>query len=229
MNYQIIKDEALLRNFIEWLPDLEAHETYYVSLFARSKYSKALAINLSGDKAQLKRFTTTKSFLFDKIKQLECEIGSYKLKGVTIPQEALAVYINPNPRDMQLATKNSLIHFANLITQTYSGYNPHQEVMSEIQKSCSRKIYFDLDFDGVSVDDMLSQIEKYINLDCTKVLKTRGGFHLLLELSKIEKIYEKTWYKQLTSLEGCDVRGDNLIPIVGCTQGEFIPHFLMSF
>ena len=226
MNYTIIKDETLLKSFIQWLPDLEAHETYYVTLFARSKYSKTLGVSLSGDKAQLKRFTSTKDFLFDKIKQLECEIGAYKLKGVPIPQEALAVYINPNPRDMQEATKNSLILFANLITQKYNGYNPHQEVMSEIHKSCSRKIYFDLDFDGVMVADMLPKIEAHINLNCTRVLITRGGFHLLIELAKIEKGYEKTWYKSLTSLEGCDVRGDNLIPIVGCSQGEFIPYFL---
>lgn len=226
MNYQIIKDETLLRNFIQWLPDLEAHEIFYVALFARSKYSKTLSINLSGDKAQLKRFTSTKEYLFDKIKQLECEMGAYKLKGVTIPQEALAVYINPNPRDVQEATKKSLIRFAQLITEKYNGYNPHQEVMSEIQKSCSRKIYFDLDFDGVAVEDIMPQVEKHINLSCTRVLKTRGGFHLMLELSKIEKNYEKTWYKHLTALEGCDIRGDNLIPIVGCSQGEFIPYFL---
>ena len=85
MNYTIIKDETLLHNFIQWLPDLEAHETYYVALFARSKYSKTLATNLSGDKAQLKRFTSNKELLFDKIKQLECEVGAYKLKGITIP------------------------------------------------------------------------------------------------------------------------------------------------
>ncbi|MFY7788875.1 MAG: hypothetical protein ACOVQA_13485 [Thermoflexibacteraceae bacterium] len=225
MNYQIIKDEQLLKEFIAWLPDLQKHETYYVSLFARNKYSKNTA-HLKADKAQLKRFTSNKEALFDKIKQLECEFGAYKLQGLPIPQEALAVYITPNPRDMLKATKNSLVKFAQLITQDYTGYNPHQEVMSELQQACSRKVYFDLDFDNVSIQAMLPSIIPFINPNCLHFLQTRGGFHLLIELAKLEKQYEKTWYQKLTTLQGCDVRGDNLIPVVGCTQGEFVPHFV---
>lgn len=225
MNYQIVKDEVLLREFIDWLPDLKPHEIYYVSLFARNKYLPDKSV-LKADKAQLKRFTSTKANLFDKIKQLECAFGAYKQKDLSIPQEALALYINPNPRDMVLATKNTLIKFAQLITQDYTGYNPHQEVLSELQKSCSRKVYFDLDFDTLEMDAVLTEVKKFLNFDCVKVLKTRGGFHLLVELAKLEKKYEKTWYKNITVLEGCDIKGDNLIPVIGCTQGGFVPHFL---
>ena len=63
MNYQIIKDEQLLKEFIAWLPDLQKHETYYVSLFARNKYSKNTA-HLKADKAQLKRFTSNRRGCF---------------------------------------------------------------------------------------------------------------------------------------------------------------------
>lgn len=225
MNYQIIKDEALLREFIDWLPELKPHEIYYVSLFARNKYLPDKSV-LKADKAQLKRFTSTKANLFDKIKQLECAFGAYKQKELPIPQEALALYINPNPRDMELATKNTLVKFAQLITQDYTGYNPHQEVLSELQKSCSRKVYFDLDFDTLEMDAVLTEVRKFLNFDCVKVLKTRGGFHLLVELTKLEKKYEKTWYKNITVLQGCDIKGDNLIPVVGCTQGGFVPYFI---
>lgn len=222
MNYQIIKNEPLLRSFIDWLPELLPHETYYVSLFARNKYAK----EIKADKAQLKRFTASKAFLFDKIKQLECEIGNYKQDQVSIPQQALALYITPNPRDFIKATKESLIQFAKLITEPYNGYNPHQEVLTQLQKCHSRKIYFDLDFDKVPLQDTLQEVEKYINMDCVHVLHTHSGFHLLIELSKMNKSFEKSWYKNLTSLAGCDVRGDNLIPVPGCTQGDFVPHFL---
>jgi hypothetical protein len=222
MNYQIIKDEALLREFIMWLPDLLPHETYYVSLFARNKYAK----EIKADKAQLKRFTASKEFLFDKIKQLECEIGSYKQDQNSIPQQALALYITPNPRDFVKATKESLVEFAKLITlPQYNGYNPHQEVMTQLQKCHSRKIYFDLDFDKVELEITLKSVEQYINIDCVSILRTHGGFHLLIEIEKLEKSFEKSWYKNLTSLEGCDVRGDNLIPVPGCTQGNFVPFF----
>lgn len=221
MNYKIIQDETKLKEFIDWLPDLEQHETYYFCLFARKKYAPELA----GDKSQIKRFTCSKDRIIDKIKQLECEIGAYKVKEITVPQEGLALYVTPNPRDLEKASKNALIRFAELITKPYSGYNPHQEVMTEIQKTASKKVFFDLDFDHVEVEAMLPQIQQFINPESYHIVKTNGGFHLLIELAKLAKEFEKSWYKNLTSLEGCDVRGDNLLPVVGCTQGGFVPYF----
>lgn len=231
MNYEIIKDEKLLKDFIEWLPTLNNDETFYVSLLARSKYCKNddginVFPHIQSDKAQLKRFTSNKKYLFQKIKQLECEVGSYYSKDIAIPNEALAIYITPNPRSVTRATVGALKHFADLVTKPYDGYNPHQEVLSQIHKSKSRTIYMDLDFDGISLEDLKLCLQNDINYECLTFLQTRGGFHVLVEIDKIDKQFEKTWYNTLKNMCHLDTMGDNMIPIVGCSQGGFVPKFV---
>jgi len=228
MNYKIILDEKKLIEFINWLPDLTSKENYYVCLFARAKYAPGLI--LSSGQTQLKRFTSNKEHLLSKIKQLECPVGSYTYRGQSLPQESLALYINPNPRDLEKAAKNSLIKLAHLVTKPYTGYNPHTEILSEIQVSRSRNCFSDFDFDGVEPMEIIGKIYETnkINIDALHVVKTKGGCHALVQIDKIQKQYEKTWYQAIASMEGVDKKGDGLLPVIGCSQGNFSPFFFMK-
>jgi hypothetical protein len=222
MNYRIIEDEYLLRGFIDWLPELKDDEKYYISLFARSKYCKNSG--LKNDKQQIRRTTSNKEFLYDKIKQMECEIGSYKQNGVAIPQESLVIYINPNPRSMELAAKKGVIELIKLTQEKYSGYNPYNFMLNFAQTCSKRKLFCNIDFDNVDLEQTKEKINNLINTECLTYLITRGGFHVLVEYSKIEDKYIKSWYKNIMSLDGVDVKGDELMPIPGTYQGGFIPY-----
>ena len=96
--------------------------------------------------------------------------------------------------------------------------------MSEIQKAKSRTIYVDFDFD--TNEPSAFDFSDVVNCEACTILDTRGGFHLLIEPDKVHDKYKKSWYQNISKRSGCDVRGDNMIPIVGCSQGNYIPYFL---
>ena len=234
MNYQVIRDANLLRQFIDWLPELKETEKYYICLFARSKYCKDIS-HIKSDKAQLKRFVSDKERMFDKIWQTECPVGAYKQykmgkqETIDIPQEALALYISLNPRDLWKASFNSSVKLITAIRDTNTLMNPHAEVMSEIQKSKgeTRYAHFDIDeSDEIKLAESISKIPQFINRDAVTLLRTRGGVHILLDVKKIVYPYKNKWYTGLSSLAGVDQSGDMMIPVPGCTQGMFIPHFV---
>jgi hypothetical protein len=248
MNYKIIKDEKLFREFIEWLPDLKQTEKYYYCLFSRSKYCKdENGINtiphIKSDKSQLKRGVTDKKRMYDKIKQLECEIGAYKHNELSVPQKALALYITVNPREMWKATINSMVKLANCIRDNNILVNPHQEVLSEIQRTRGSSPYvdFDLDIEGLNLkpkeeaDKTLSwhigHVLDCVNEEAVTFLRSRGGMHILIDVYKVDYRFKNTFYQNIKAIakEGeykVDQSGDQMIPVVGCTQGDFTPHFI---
>ena len=223
MNYQIISDKEKLLEFIDWLPNLEANEKYYCCLFARKKYC-ADQIK-SNDKTQLTRFLSDKARLYQKIKQLEVPFGAYQLKDIAAPQESLALYINPNPRNLKKATYDGIIKLTQLLKNDNKNFNPHAELLSIIQKTIGRKIYLDFDVDFKDFD--FDKLKGIINMSCMDIVETRGGYHLLVRLAEIEKVYKKTFYRNISAL-GVDQTGDQLLPVPGCVQGGFVPRFIQK-
>lgn len=239
MNYQVITDKVALLSFIEWLPELNPNETFYGCLFARSKYCKGIA-HIKSDKAQLKRFTTDKSRLFNKIQQLEISLGAYLTKGVgaglvEVPQESLALYLTANPRNLERATRNAVQKLQLLTWQSYNGYNPNSEVLSEIQKCKSRSEFITFDFDLKDknlIGSIMRKVNNVVNSDCYNVLETRGGYHLIVSPAKVNQEIKSSWYKDLKSIlseysSDKDNVGDIMMPVPGTYQGGFTPKMII--
>jgi len=224
MNYKIITDEKLLKDFIEWLPELKQDEKYYFCLFARNKYCKELT-HIKSDKAQLKRFVSDKDRLFWKIKQLECEIDSYRQKEIPVPQEALALYMTVNPRSMLKATVNTMVKLAQSIRDQNINMNAHQEALSEIQKAKSRTCFVDFDVDN---KDSLKEISEQLDNQFNEyhILESRGGYHVMVNPEKVKQEFKNSWYN--TFKRYSDQTGDIMIPVVGTYQGGFTPKFIKN-
>lgn len=227
MNYQIIADEKKLLAFIDWLPELEKNEKYYVSLFARKKYSDDEI--KSNDKTQLKRFTSDKNRMLDKIKQLELPMGAWKLDNGPAPQKSLALYITFNPRCMKQATELMGKRCWDLMKT--ENYNLHAEALSCIQKSKSRSCYIDFDIDDKTIDLDEDWLKTEIGEGNYVIMETRGGYHLLVQPEKAthfrqENFNDKKWYQLIQKKYPVDQAGDQLIPVVGTSQGGFVPQFL---
>ena len=227
--YQIILDEDELNRFIDWLPDLEENEAYYCALFTRKKYSDTDKHPwIKADKNHIKRFTSTKERLVDKIKQLEVPIGNFVVKGkektrFVVPQDSLALYITPNPRDLWKATIQGICDLAQVVKCQGKNSNPHQEVLSTIQRSHSspkRVVTFDIDEKD---DKILDEVVKICGM-AVDVVETRGGYHILVHSKEMPK-HEK-WYQKLSKF--ADVTGDALLPIPGTFQGGFCPKFIIK-
>lgn len=227
MNYQIITNEENLLEFIDWLPELKDNEQYYLSLFARKKYCPELI--RSNDKTQLKRFTSTKKRMLDKIRQLELPIGRWRLKDTPAPQESLVLYILPNPRCMVKATKMMGKHCWDL--DRSKNFNLVAEALSCVQKSKSRTCFVDFDVDTKEVnlavlERIFPQMEKYVH-----ILETRGGYHILVKPNhatyyRKENEMSLNWYQNMQSAFAVDQSGDQMIPVPGCIQGGFTPKFI---
>ena len=221
MKHEIIKDINILTDFINWLPDLKPTEKFYVALFARKKYDKTLQTTAS-DKMQLKRLLCTKEDMIKKIKQLEIDEGLYHLKDRVATQKSLSIYITPSPRCMIKANKDLLIRLAKAVSNQNFYKNIHAEALSCVQRSRSYAYVVDFDIDDKSID--LSLMDDIMTRDCYEILETRGGYHILVNPSMSSNF--RDWHSKIKKTFPCDITGDQMIPIPGCTQGEFIPKFL---
>lgn len=230
--YNFISDEEKLKKFIESLEDTKENEKYLVSLFARKKYDKTGL--LKSDKSQVKRFLSTKENLVNDIKKLQVEKGLYTFDGQPIPEDSFVLYINPTPRDLKKAYFEILKEVSNSI------YNDRFINVKSMMYNCVHKSrvsggVYDVDLDlkeefkGTTFEDINKIIEKYdiLPFGCYDLVKTRGGFHVMVKLKLVPEKYKKSWHLGFRNLlnkmdyvfDDVMMNSDGFIPIAGTLQG----------
>lgn len=118
-------------------------------------------------------------------------------------------------------------------------YNPQSVALNQIQVTPAYKKYYDVDIDfkdgkGVTAQELMFTLTEGGVLNycafSNNIVKTKGGFHILVELDKIEPECKKQWFNKLKNLKhpcfDVMLNGDNMIPFPGCVQADSYPMLL---
>lgn len=226
--YSLIQSYQELEKFVNFLPEDNHGEQYYITLFARKKYDTSGLLKC--DKNCIKRLTARKQDIIQKIQQLEAPLDTYTYNGVPIPEECLAVYISANPRSFHKAAVGMIKELAALLGEGKVTKNVKSIALNHLQTCSESKNFFDIDIDFLGpedYDEFRKTVSGFINLDCTRFVRTRGGYHCLVKLDAIKPEYSKSWYQNFANLKFKNVsimmNSDGLLPIPGTSQGGFIP------
>lgn len=249
MNYKLIHNESELQKFIDFLPELNPNEGYFLILIARKKWFPESGIPSAH---KLKRETvSSKDKIIQTIKQWEIAEGCYTSNGIPIDSRNLGVYMGFNPKNQMAACFELIDKCLASLKSNQKNINVKSMANDVIQGANGTKNFMDIDVDIKEGEDYL-EIKKYIesvvNPKYLKFIKTNGGFHCLVQLIAKKQnplgdfadlTYEitkesdfsvnKKWYMQLKDhpfKSELNIMSHDLIPIVGCNQGKFVPHFL---
>lgn len=229
MNYKLIHNEQQLKLFIDFLPELNEDEIYFLTLIARRKWFP----ESTGTPAtiQLKReVAITKDKIEKVIRQWEVNEGIYTYKDDSpIDVRNLGVYIGFNPKDQHKAIFELMdICLAN-IRFNNKNMNVKSMANSAIQVSNGTKNFIDIDVDIKENENpllIIDFIKSIIEESALTFIKTSGGFHCLVRLSEIKS---HTWYNKIKEhpfKSELNIMNNDLVPVVGCNQGQFVPHFI---
>lgn len=217
----ILIDENLTFDFLTRLERADS-DICFITIALRRKYCP----ELEKEKVILHRFISKKKHLINDLKNLPSQ---FFYKGQAVPTEALVVWFKLNPRSFKKATKDTI---KNLTDNLYSDKieSPLEAALTALQEACDKVKHqsFDYDVTDDEVETTLEQIYVAVNQDATFVVKTKNGFHLIVDVTKIDKEH-KNYYNNLVKIKGIDQRGDINVPLAGCVQGGYIPYILKEF
>lgn len=244
---KLIYNENEINKFIDILPNLEKDEVYYICLFVRNKHltpEENLFFGISRSSNLMARvIAREKNDIIRKIKNWECNSEAFisKRSNTNIPNKCLVPYITFNPVSTIKAYKDFNFEFIDYITQLSTTNDKPQIykslkkidvlIMDKLQHAFSKKHFIDIDFDIPTYNwqpffDFLGELK--IKEVSYHVVKTKGGYHLLLETKTLNWNYNKNLENLRNIAKNefkkfeIETNKNQAIPISGCYQyGDF--------
>lgn len=231
INYKIISDYEKLNYFIELLPDNNKDERYMLYLFARKKYN--YIEGLTADKCQLKRVMCHKKDIVKSLEQLQIEEGKWTFDDITIPQDNLVVYIQPNLRCLKKAARKTQSEIVDNLLDN-GNLNIKSLFYNNLQKYASNKTFYLLDIDKkpdieINEDELLNWLKLCIGFNPI-IIKTKNGYHVLIETILLTESFKNKWFNNLINNLPVSfdrtLNGDSLCVIPGTIQANFEPYMI---
>ena len=233
----LIHDEAQFDAFLDWLPEPGADERFFLSLSARSKYL---------NDAEREAFDLGRTEMFSRVTAHDKPGIKYALQkmqasllyrrtrnGSEIPAKSLVVYINLDPSSMVQACQQFMLQvqkaMADNLRALQQGRTPdfhvfqsaERQLLNAIQKAHGRKRMLDIDIDTHD-PEILDNLIGFIETTPYGLIKTRGGYHLLLDQAfwtAKKNIHAKCQeLSELANAEVC-INPNRMVPLPGTLQG----------
>lgn len=243
----MIHNKEQFNKFISILAPLKEDEVYFVSLSCRNKY-------MTDEEREFYALGRTEMFGRTLIKNLN-DIDFYMNKlysnlvykttknGKSIPEKGLVTYININPSSMLLAynmfqqeTNKKVFEYVqstlNEKTKNLAAFgNLDREFLNCVQKSRSRKVFIDIDFDTKNYD-YVDRFKGVLNKHDVKyhVICTHGGYHVVIvkdSLPSSFNLHKEIWdlNEMVKTFEGDGeviFNKNQMVPVPGTMQSNFL-------
>jgi len=220
----LVWDCDQIKEFVEKaLPKLEKDEVFIMMLCARKKYCSELKRSEEGLCQKVIR-TNDPKIVTQKIEQITS--SPYFQDGEKIPQKAMAVYIDPNPKSTIKAFSTFVKETMNQVysltqNQDESVYNYFRKLdvrlFSAIHRSTSRRWCWIIDVDKKD-QSLLHEILTKLGENTIWVTETRGGYHVLVRATKTAG---KIIFTEIVKVQDVEIQKEAMTPIPGTIQGGF--------
>lgn len=254
--HKFIYDEKQIKKFISLLSPLKGDEQYFVSMSARNKYLTDEEREFYGlgrtemfarrlvKKTQRDDMTVEQLYLRT-LKMMQVSKGGYTTRiGKDLPTKCMVVYANINPVSGFKALKEFQGKISDLIFDTCTDpaavlrlQTLDTLLMNCYQRSRSIKALIDIDFD--MPDEGITILKHFICLleeheVIYNVIKTRSGFHVLLQRDTLTFNYTKLVKEandKAIKRFGKDhievnINTNEMVPIPGTLQADFPVQFI---
>lgn len=242
----MINSDHHFEQFVDWLPELQRDEVYFVSLAARNKYltpEERHQYGLGRTEMFSRQVAYDKPGLHYVMQKLQASLSYRRTRaGHEIPRKALVVYMNVNPCSTIDAYHLFKTQMDGVLQESFHacarrGVEPlsfeawtriDRHLMNAIQKSRGRRMIVDIDIDTRDAF-VLGELQEFLRehgVDFATV-STHGGYHILARKNTLGgfNLYEKLQeLEQRTGSEVC-INKNGMVPVPGTLQAQALVTF----